>query len=167
MRYEKPQKRTCQLDLVFCFREEFLNPNVASIPMAQSRNIFHRLAFEEFHCGDCLLEILMQHPDMGGMAAWMPSDEASLAFQEVAAKVKRYNYVIGTSDYSFIALRDPEGSQRDLDGILKNKNNKVFLCINDDFTDDTLIQSQIHNTFKKFLDTRFPMASPWEKTLPN
>ncbi|KAF9105147.1 hypothetical protein BGX27_009786 [Mortierella sp. AM989] len=161
MRYEKPQKRTCQLDLEFCFGNEFVDPRIVSIPASRGQAIFHRLAFEEFHCGDCLLEILMQHPDTG-MSAWMPIDERSEAFKDVSSKVSRYNYVLGTSPYSFLALQGPEAAQKNLDSLLAAKE-KAFFCINDDFPDDPTFQSQMHGIFKKFLDDRFPTPSPWER----
>ncbi|KAG0263033.1 hypothetical protein BG011_009430 [Mortierella polycephala] len=162
MRYERPQTRTCQLDLSFCFGGEFMDPNINSIPAFESKRIFHRLAFEEFHCGDCLLEVLMQHGDTG-MGAWMPLDEQSDAFREVARKVARYNYVLGTSDYSFMALQGPEGSQKNLDNLLAAKDRKAFFCINDDFPDNPALQIQMLGIFKSFLDRRFPTPSPWEK----
>ncbi|KAI1293239.1 hypothetical protein EDD11_008492 [Mortierella claussenii] len=162
MQYERPQKRTCQLDLAFCFGSDFLNPQLAAvIPSTQSRAIFHRLAFQEFHCGDCLLEILMQHRDTG-MGAWMPQDETSKAFKDVASKVAKYNYVLGTSDYSFMALQGAEGSQKELDALMQQRN-KTFFCINDDFADDPTLQNQIHRIFRTFLNQRFPTSSPWEK----
>ncbi|KAG0001021.1 hypothetical protein BGZ80_001065 [Entomortierella chlamydospora] len=162
MRYERPQKRTCHLDLAFCFGEEFLDPKISSIPASSCRTIFQRLAFEEFHCGDCLLEILMQHPDTG-MSAWMPTDEHSEAFKNVISKVSRYNYVLGTSDYSFLALQGPESAQKNLDYLLAAKK-KAFFCINDDFPDDVTLQAKMHGIFNKFLNDRFPTSSPWEKT---
>ncbi|KAF8982005.1 hypothetical protein BGZ46_001964 [Entomortierella lignicola] len=160
MRYERPQERTCQLNLEFCFGRDFLDPT-KSIPGSQSRSIFKRLASEEFHCGDCLLEILMQHTETG-MSAWMPTDENSQAYKEVVNKVSRYNYVLGTSDYSFLALQDEEGARKNLEVLLSSKN-KAFFCINDDFPDDPTLQNNIYGIFKKFLDDRFPIASPWEK----
>ncbi|KAF9359514.1 hypothetical protein BGX26_012147 [Mortierella sp. AD094] len=162
MRYERPQKRTCHLDLAFCFGGDFIDPKISSIPASQGRTIFRRLAFEEFHCGDCLLEIMMQHPDTG-MSAWMPTDEHSEAFKDVVNKVSRYNYVLGTSDYSFLALQGPETAQTNLNYLLAAKK-KAFFCINDDFPDDAILQAKMHGIFKKFLDDRFPTSSPWEKT---
>ncbi|KAG0319881.1 hypothetical protein BGZ99_004856 [Dissophora globulifera] len=163
MRYEPPQKRKCQLDLEFCFGSDFINPAVDSISMAQSKDIFHRLAFQEIHCGDCLLEILMQHPGSGGMGAWMPSDERSTEFTNVVERVQRYNYVLGTSDYSFLALQAVDSAQKNLDGLLQARRTKAFFCINDDFADDPDLRSKMQGIFKNFLDTRFSIASPWER----
>lgn len=161
--YEAPQSRTCQLDLQFCLGSDFVDPKVQSISAKQSRQIYERMAIQEFHCGDCLLQILMQHPHQGGMSSWMPQDEESAAFQRVVYKTKRYNYVLGTSDYSFLALNDAKGSQTNLDNLLAARNSKAFFCINDDYPDDANLQNQIHGIFKNFLDTRFPIPSPWEK----
>ncbi|KAG0053311.1 Xanthine phosphoribosyltransferase 1 [Gryganskiella cystojenkinii] len=161
--YEPPQSRTCQLDLQFCLGDDFVDPTVQSISSKQSRQIFERLTAREFHCGDCLLQMLMQHPIQGGMSSWMPQDEESAAFQKVVYRTKRYNYVLGTSDYSFIALQDAKGSQENLDNLLAARETKAFFCINDDYPDDISLQNQIHGIFKNFLDTRFPISSPWEK----
>jgi len=162
MRYEAPQDRKCQLDVDFCFGPDFVNPTVAQLPANQAKQIFDRMAFKEFHCGDCLLEILMQHPWSGGMGAWMPRNESSEAFASVVKKVERYNYVLGTSDYSFIALQGAKGSKKDLDSLLEAWDRKAFFCINDDYPDDPVVQDEIQTLFKSFLDTRFSIPSPWE-----
>ncbi|KAF9429191.1 hypothetical protein BGZ76_001681 [Entomortierella beljakovae] len=161
IQYEAPQKRKCQLDLDFCFGSDFLDPRV-TIPVSRGREIFNRLAFVQFHCGDCLLEILTQNVDTG-VSAWMPTDMNSDAFKDVINKVSRYNYVLGTSEYSFIALQGEESAQKNLDIILAAKKTRVFFCINDDFPKDETLQTKIHNIFSKFLNTRFSIPSPWEK----
>ncbi|KAF9929336.1 hypothetical protein FBU30_001697 [Linnemannia zychae] len=162
MSYEKPSDRRCKLDIDFCFGQDFVNSKLANISYEQSKSVFDRLAFREFHCGDCLLEILMQHPNSGGMGAWMPTDEKSEAFANVVKKVERYNYVLGTSDYSFIALQGPEGSKKDLDGLLSAWDHKAFFCVNDDFPDTPEVQDEIMGLFKEFLDTRFAVPSAYE-----
>ncbi|KAK3818083.1 MAG: hypothetical protein J3R72DRAFT_497748 [Linnemannia gamsii] len=163
MSYEKPQDRRCKLDLDFCFGHDFVDLTYETLPAEQSKRIFNRLAFKEFHCGDCLLEMLMQYPrGNGGMGAWMPADETSEAFASVVKKVERYNYVLGTSDYTFIALQSVTGAKKGLDGILSAWDNKAFFCINDDYPDDPVMEDQIQGIFKSFLDTRFTIASPWE-----
>ncbi|KAF9086552.1 hypothetical protein BGX23_008799 [Mortierella sp. AD031] len=162
MRYEQPQERKCQLDVGFCFGPDFVNPAQEQLPADQAKRIFSRMAFKEFHCGDCLLEILMQHPHSGGMGAWMPADENSEEFASVSEKVKRYNYVLGTSDYSFMALQGAKGAKKDLDNLLTAWDHKAFFCINDDYPDDPVVQDEIQTLFKDFLETRFSIPSPWE-----
>jgi len=161
--YENSQSRTCQLDLHFCLGENFSTSSVPSISVAETRRTFERLAFQEFHCGDCLLQMLMHHPEEGGMGAWMPQDEDSVAFQKVVQDVKKYNYVLGTSDYSFYALQDVQGATRNLENLLTARNSKAFFCINDDYPDNPDLEKQIYGIFKNFLDTRYPVSSPWEK----
>ncbi|KAF9948005.1 hypothetical protein BGZ72_010082 [Mortierella alpina] len=166
MHYEQPQTRTCQLDLAFCLGNEFVDPNLGAMSRNVTQKIFQRLAFEEFHCGDCLLEILVQHPD-GGVSAWMPRNEHSEIFQDVTRKVARYNYVLGTSDYTFIALQDVDGAKKNLDKLLEAREKKAFFCINDDYPDNEKLQTQMRALFKTFLETRFASPSPWEKSQPS
>lgn len=163
--YEKPQERTCQLNVEFCFGREFMDTNQTStLSIHQSQQIFNRIAKAEFHCGDCLLELLMQHPsNQGGMSAILPRDERSDAFQRVIRNLDRYNYVLGTSTYWFIALQGPEQSQDQLKGLKDNRSHIAYFCINDDFPDDAKLQTTMHGMFRDFLDERFPLSSPWER----
>lgn len=162
MRYEQPRTRTCQLDLAFCLGNEFIDSNLVTMKRNETQKIFQRIAFEEFHCGDCLLEILAQHPD-SGVSAWMPKNERSEAFQDVTRKLARYNYVVGTSDYSFFALQGVDGAKKNLANLLEARERKASFCINDDFPDNEELQTQMRALFKSFLDTRFATPSPWEK----
>ncbi|KAF9901369.1 hypothetical protein EC991_006220 [Linnemannia zychae] len=163
MSYEKPKERRCKLDVNFCFGHDFTDLTYDHMPAEQVKRLFTRIAFKEFHCGDCLLEILMQTPSgRGGMGAWMPADETSEAFASVVKKVERYNYVLGTSDYTFIALQSPAGAKKGLDAILGAWDTKAFFCINDDYPDDPVMEEQIQGSFKSFLDTRFRTPTPWE-----
>ncbi|KAF8934649.1 Xanthine phosphoribosyltransferase 1 [Haplosporangium bisporale] len=165
MRYEQPQQRTCRLNAEFCFGAEFMDTNrTSTLSLYQSQQIFDRIAKHEFHCGDCLLELLMQHPGLqGGMGAILPKDERSEAFLSVTRKLARYNYVLGTSAYWFIALQGPEQSQNQLKGLLDNRDHISYFCINDDFPADQAVQTKIHGLFRGFLDERFPLSSPWER----
>lgn len=160
--YEPVKDRKCKLNVDFCFGPDFVDPTYERIPPEQAKRIFSRMAFKEFHCGDCLLEILMQDPYRGGMGAWMPEDETSEAFANVVEKVARYNYVLGTSDYSFMALQGAKGAKKDLDNLLAKWDQKAFFCINDDFPDDPVVEKEIQTLFKDFLDTRFRLPSPYE-----
>ncbi|KAG0347710.1 Xanthine phosphoribosyltransferase 1 [Podila minutissima] len=163
--YEKPQERTCQLNADFCFGPEFMDTNrTSTLSIHQSQRIFERIAKSEFHCGDCLLELLMQHPsNQGGMSAILPKDERSEAFQRVIRKLARYNYVLGTSTYWFIALQGPEQSRNQLKGLTDNRANIAYFCINDDFPNDLKLQTTMQGIFRGFLDERFPLSSPWER----
>lgn len=160
--YEQPKDRRCKFDIDFCLGLDFIDSSYPQIPAEQVKRIFSRMAFKEFHCGDCLLEILMQDPYRGGMGAWMPEDETSEAFASVVNKVARYNYVLGTSDYSFMALQGAKGAKKDLDSLLEKWDHKAFFCINDDFPDDPVVENEIKTIFKDFLNTRFRVASPYE-----
>ncbi|KAF9102849.1 hypothetical protein BGX29_004116 [Mortierella sp. GBA35] len=54
-----PADRTCIFDLDFCLGPLFLNRQ-GMVTKKVAEKTFKRLAFEEFHCGDCLLQIAMQ-----------------------------------------------------------------------------------------------------------
>ncbi|KAF9421915.1 hypothetical protein BGZ94_008731 [Podila epigama] len=162
--YEQPRARGCRLDMNFCFGPEFMNTNPNStLTTAQSRKIFDRLAKDEFHCGDCLLELLLQHPSIqGGIGAILPIDETSDAFQQVTEKLGRYNYVLGTSPYWFIALQGHESATKNLNGLLAQRASIAYFCINDDFSDDPVFETQMQRLFRDFLEKRFSEPSPWE-----
>lgn len=54
-----PADRTCIFDLEFCLGPLFMDRR-GSLEKKDGERVFKRLAFEEFHCGDCLLQIAMQ-----------------------------------------------------------------------------------------------------------
>ncbi|KAG0209473.1 Xanthine phosphoribosyltransferase 1 [Mortierella sp. NVP41] len=61
-----PADRTCIFDLDFCLGPLFLNRQ-GTVTKKVAEKTFKRLAFEEFHCGDCLLQIAMQSDRGTGM----------------------------------------------------------------------------------------------------
>ncbi|KAG0077374.1 hypothetical protein BGZ92_001953 [Podila epicladia] len=64
---ELAQHKTCQLDVEFCLGSQFTDQGVAELDTATSQSVFKRLAFQEFHCGDCLLHILRQTSTAPGL----------------------------------------------------------------------------------------------------
>lgn len=58
-----PADRTCTFDIGFCLGPVFLERR-GSMEKKDGEKVFKRMAFEEFHCGDCLLQIAM-HSDRG------------------------------------------------------------------------------------------------------
>ncbi|KAF9905078.1 hypothetical protein EC991_002031 [Linnemannia zychae] len=54
-----PADRTCIFDLKFCLGLHFLERD-GTLKNRHGENVFKRLAFDEFHCGDCLLQIVLQ-----------------------------------------------------------------------------------------------------------
>ncbi|KAF9575039.1 Xanthine phosphoribosyltransferase 1 [Mortierella alpina] len=186
--------RTCHLDLDFCFGTNFTDSMTRKIDMSTSNEIFERFAFSEFHCGDCLLHILLQTsngPDTGtstststssningdyingtgdhtiidfsGLGAdILPLDTKSEAYRSVIADLAKYNFVTSTSAYSFVQLQEPIGAQRSLDQIQSQKYTAAFFCINDNVGDNPRVVNQVRQVFKQFLETRFPISSPWE-----
>ncbi|KAG0214781.1 Xanthine phosphoribosyltransferase 1 [Mortierella sp. GBA30] len=175
---DRIMERTCQLDIDFCFGSNFTDSAVKKIDMATTDKIFQRMAFSEFHCGDCLLHILRQTStsssnntnsttatDFRGLGSEiLPLDTTSETYRSVIVDLEKYNFVIATSSYSFVQLRDPFESQRSLNQILNRKDMEAFFCINDNVGDDPRIVNAIRQVFKRFLDTRFTIPSPWEKT---
>jgi hypothetical protein len=130
--YEDTRLRTCNLNIDFCLGPIFTDRTIRGINSTTSSEIFQRLAFTEFHCGDCLLHMLRMTATEPGLASEiMPLNKESVAFSTVSADLARYSYVIGTSDYSFVLLREPEGAKKTLDDIWESRNTKSFICIND------------------------------------
>ncbi|KAG0367786.1 Xanthine phosphoribosyltransferase 1 [Gamsiella multidivaricata] len=162
--YEEVGLRNCHLDVKFCLSPLFLDSTIPEIDNITSAKIFERLAFSEFHCGDCLLHMLRQTATEPGLAGEiMPLDRTSDAYKTVSSDLSKYNYVIATSTYSFIQLQEPYTSQRDLNKILTNKASEAFFCINDNVGDSPRVESAVRQVFKQFLDERFSTPSPWEK----
>ncbi|KAF9905085.1 Xanthine phosphoribosyltransferase 1 [Linnemannia zychae] len=58
-----PADRVCHFNLEFCLGSKFLTRN-GNLRHEDTEKIFNRLAFKEFHCGDCLLQIIL-HSDRG------------------------------------------------------------------------------------------------------
>ncbi|GJJ76744.1 hypothetical protein EMPS_09103 [Entomortierella parvispora] len=166
------EERSCYFNLEFCLGPEFLSNDTDSngvskgLDMMTSTNIFQRLAFVEFHCGDCLLHILRQTggPEPGLQAAFLPlEDKNPDAFKTVTSDLAKYNYVIADSDYSFTQLTEPFGSQRELSKIMLNRDTHAFFCINDNVNSNSRVVQQVQQIFHQFLENRFPIPSPWEK----
>lgn len=163
--------RTCVFDIDFCLGSEFRNRTTTVSASTGKGSIFERMAFKEFHCGDCLLYILRENEDNGSkmeeaspglMNTIIPLDRASDAFAKVTVELAQYNYVIGVSDTTFLQLQSLVPAQRQLKRLLAERNKKLFFCINDDVENNPLIVRKVKDEFSKFLQTRFPVASPWE-----
>ncbi|KAF9195439.1 Xanthine phosphoribosyltransferase 1 [Haplosporangium sp. Z 767] len=156
--------RTCRLDIDFCFGATFTNSSFPEIDMNTSSAIFQRLAFSEFHCGDCLLHILRMsktaEPGLGSEI--LPLDKDSNTFKAVGADLAKYNHVVATSPYSFLLLRDSIGSQRALKELLAREETVAFFCINDNIKEDPSVEQGVRRVFRQFLEDRFPTPSPWE-----
>ncbi|KAK3847006.1 MAG: hypothetical protein J3R72DRAFT_432903 [Linnemannia gamsii] len=55
----KPADRICRFNLEFCLGPKFLTRH-GTLSQKDGEKVFKRLAFNEFHCGDCLLQIALQ-----------------------------------------------------------------------------------------------------------
>ncbi|KAG0338782.1 hypothetical protein BG000_003408 [Podila horticola] len=163
--------RTCVFDIDFCLGPQFRNKTVATMSASMGKgSTFERLAFKEFHCGDCLLYILRENDDNGLkeetspglLSAILPLDRASDAFAKVTTDLARYNYVLGESETTFLQLKSFIPAQAQLKQLLANRDRKLFFCINDNVENSPLIVRKVKDAFSTFLQTRFPVASPWE-----
>ncbi|KAF9308830.1 Xanthine phosphoribosyltransferase 1 [Podila horticola] len=155
---EPAQYKTCQFDVDFCLGGQFTDQGVAELDMATSQSVFKRLAFQEFHCGDCLLHILRQTSTAPGLGT-------TGAYKTVTADLAKYNYVIATSQYSFVQLQTPQTAAGDLDRIMTHRYYEAFFCINDNVDDDDpRAEQSVREIFHAFLEDRFSTPSPWEKT---
>ncbi|KAF9211515.1 Xanthine phosphoribosyltransferase 1 [Podila verticillata] len=163
--------RTCVFDIDFCLGPEFRNRTGIVSASTGKGSIFERMAFKEFHCGDCLLYILRENDDNGSkmeeaspglMSTVIPLDRASDAFAKVTTELAQYNYVIGESDTTFLQLKSLVPAQKQLRQLLADRKKKLFFCINDNVENSPLIVRKVKDAFSNFLQTRFPVASPWE-----
>ncbi|KAG0215336.1 Xanthine phosphoribosyltransferase 1 [Mortierella sp. GBA30] len=157
-------ERTCTFDIEFCLGTVFRNQSIRSLDTSTGPgSIFERLAFTEFHCGDCLLHILHHASAVAGTSAIMPLDRTSKAFRDVTADLFKYNYVVGQSDFVFLQLKNGMQAEAALNKLMRWKDVQTFFCINDDVQDNAQIIKRVRNVFSKFLSQRFPKSSPWEK----
>ncbi|ORZ28898.1 hypothetical protein BCR41DRAFT_418000 [Lobosporangium transversale] len=211
------RRRFCKLDLDFCFGMAFRDKTVQFLDATlREGSIFERLAFTEFHCGDCLLHIIrqqqqqQQHQEQeqqndfangdgsnssgnssnssnnsnsnsngssssnsrsnssrskpsGGLSGLMPLKNDWEAFQLVLRDLSKYNYVIGSSHFEFVQLRNGIQAQESLDRLMQLKHQHAFFCINDDVQNNPLIVQRVRRILGTFLEKRFPVPSPWEK----
>ncbi|KAF9290434.1 Xanthine phosphoribosyltransferase 1 [Mortierella alpina] len=101
--------------------------------------------------------------DFSGLGAdILPLDTESEAYRSVINDLAKYNFVTSTSDYSFVQLHEPVAAQMSLDQVLSARYTAAFFCINDNVGDNPKVVNQVRQVFKQFLETRFPVSSPWE-----
>ncbi|KAG0354077.1 Xanthine phosphoribosyltransferase 1 [Gamsiella multidivaricata] len=157
-------QRKCKFEIDFCLGPEFRNSSIPFVDaMTGKGSVFERLAFTEFHCGDCLLHIVRQSSPNPGMSALMPLDQNSKAYGEVLRDLAKYNYVVGHSAFSFLQLKSGMQAESALNTLMRQWEKQAFFCINDDVQDNPLIIERVKKFFSNFLNLRFPEPSPYEK----
>ncbi|GJJ74760.1 hypothetical protein EMPS_07118 [Entomortierella parvispora] len=168
-----PARRFCEFNFDFCLGPDFTNSTIEYIDAptitkkskdGSTSTLFERLAFTEFHCGDCLLHILRQESENPGLGDLMPEDQESKEFKEVAQDIAKYSHVVANSEFQFVMMTDGLQSQRVLDGMMRRRNTITYLCTNDDLPDSNLIVQRVKDIYHNFMDARFPTLSPWEKS---
>ncbi|KAF9930601.1 Xanthine phosphoribosyltransferase 1 [Linnemannia zychae] len=158
-------RRQCQFNIDFCFGSQFRNKSAPIEEFNSSTgagSLFERVAFTEYHCGDCLLHIVRRVSQTPGMSAVMPVDRTSPEYARVARDMSKYNYVIGRSQFSFVQLTTGDKSEAALNRLLVKNTTETYFCINDDIPDSRLIAKRVRGLFANFLETRLPNPSPWE-----
>ncbi|KAG0290511.1 Xanthine phosphoribosyltransferase 1 [Linnemannia gamsii] len=167
-------RRLCYFNIDHCLGPQFSDKTIPYLNKTISSQIFEDLAFTKFQCGDCLLHMLRQSSSptsstkssstssagLGGEI--LPLNTQSLAFREVIADLHKYNFVIADSPYSFIQLQEPQEAKNKLDHIQSREYIEAFFCINDNVGENPTKVDQIRGIFADFLETRFPIPSPWE-----
>ncbi|KAG0268638.1 Xanthine phosphoribosyltransferase 1 [Actinomortierella ambigua] len=155
--------RSCLLNLDVCLSKSFSDPLVDRLDQQQSASLFERMAFEQYHCGDCMLLFLLQHSDLGLDRAILPRDKASPAYAQVIRDLARYNYVVGSSMYAFVMLQGSPGANRDtLSTLAAQGATNAFYCVNDNMPDTQETHEVSRPLFQEFLQDRFSVPSPWE-----
>lgn len=160
----KHGERQCTFEVEFCLGAEFKNQTTPYVDASTGAgSIFERMAFTEFHCGDCLLHILRHAGEAAGSSAIMPLDRTSKVFRKVVSDLYKYNYVVGKTDYAFLQLKNAMQAKGALNGLMRRRERASFFCINDDVPDNALMVKKVRSVFSEFLRRRFPLPSPWEK----
>lgn len=162
-----PNRRRCQFDFDFCLGPQFRNKSAPAVDSSTGkRSVFERLAFTEYHCGDCLLHIVRRRSTLPGMGNVMPlQDQDPEAYSKVAQNMAKYNYVIGRSQFTFMQLTTGDKSEAGLKRLLEKNQTETYFCLNDDVPDSPLIAKRVRKLFAGFLETRLPNPSPWEKAV--
>lgn len=170
--------RLCYFNIDHCLGPQFSDETIPYLNKTISSKIFEDLAFAKFQCGDCLLHMLRQSssptsttkssstssaggPGLGGEI--LPLNTQSLPFRQVIADLTKYNFVIASSAYSFIQLQEPQEAKNKLDHIQSREFIEAFFCVNDNVGQNQAKVEQIRRIFGDFLESRFPISSPWEK----
>lgn len=160
----EPSRRQCQFNIDFCLGPQFRNKTAPAIDSSVGKgSVFERLAFTEYHCGDCLLHIVRRRSTKPGMSSLMPLDRDSEAYSQVMRDMAKYNYVIGRSQFTFIQLTTGDKSEVGLKRLLARNQTETYFCVNDDVPDSPLIAKRVRGLFARFLEARLPNPSPWEK----
>jgi hypothetical protein len=162
-----PSRRQCQFDIDFCLGPQFRNKTAPAVDSSTGKgSAFERLAFTEYHCGDCLLHIVRRRSTRPGMSSVMPlQDQDSEAYSKVAQDMAKYNYVIGRSQFTFMQMTTGDKSEAGLKRLLEKNQTETYFCVNDDVPDSPLIAKRVRGLFARFLETRLPNPSPWEKVI--
>ncbi|KAG0226790.1 hypothetical protein BGW42_003366 [Actinomortierella wolfii] len=163
--YESHAKRQCKIDIDFCLGNDFGDASIPVLSQGRTEAIFQRFFRDEFHCGDCLLEMAMHHRDLG-MRALFPADESSPEHKQLVQHLERYQYVLGTSEYAFTAISSAYSAEQNLEDLWDHRDKLAFMCINDDYHNDPVIVQKIQHFLQSFLTKRYPNPAPWEKYLP-
>ncbi|KAH7052622.1 hypothetical protein BKA57DRAFT_533812 [Linnemannia elongata] len=160
----EPSQRQCRFNIDFCLGLQFRNRTAPAIDSSVGKgSVFERLAFTEYHCGDCLLHLVRRRSTKPGMSSVMPLDRDSEAYSQVVRDMAKYNYVIGRSQFTFIQLTTGDKSEAVLKRLLARNQTETYFCVNDDVPDSPLIAKRVRGLFAEFLETRLPNPSPWEK----
>ncbi|KAG0242381.1 Xanthine phosphoribosyltransferase 1 [Actinomortierella wolfii] len=160
---ESPSSRTCTFDLDFCLGTAFSDSRIDVIDAFKSEALFDRLAFRHYRCGDCLLLLLLQHPDLGLTRGILPRNKTTSAYASVVRDLARYNYVVGSSSYEFVMLKQSSKlNQEALNRLAASGDRHAFFCVNDNMPDTAEVDSITRPLFRQFLEDRFPVTSPWE-----
>ncbi|KAF9905617.1 Xanthine phosphoribosyltransferase 1 [Linnemannia zychae] len=156
-------RRQCLFDIDFCLGPQFKNKTATTIDSStDAGSVFERLAFTEYHCGDCLLHIIRRSSPTPGMSTIMPLDRQSEVYTQVARDMAKYNYVIGRTQFTFAQLTTGDKSAKSLQQLLRRNETDTFFCVNDDVPDSPSIAKRVRSLFAGFLETRLPNPSPWE-----
>ncbi|KAF9130908.1 Xanthine phosphoribosyltransferase 1 [Mortierella sp. 14UC] len=159
----KASRRQCLFDIDFCLGPQFRNKTITTIDSSTSTgSIFERLAFAEYHCGDCLLHIIRRSNPTPGMSSVLPLDRHSAAYTQVVRDMAKYNYVIGRAQFTFVQLTTGDKSEKSLQRLMERNETDTFFCVNDGVPDSPLIAKRVRGLFAGFLETRLPKPSPWE-----
>ncbi|KAF9172819.1 Xanthine phosphoribosyltransferase 1 [Mortierella sp. AD010] len=139
----EPSTITCRFDINLCLGPQFTNSSNQAVGGSTGKgSIFEWMAFTKFDCGDCLLHIIRRATSSPGLSEIMPPDKDSEAYKRVLADLAKYNYVVGESQYSFLMLMEGLQSEKALNELMLQRDNKTFFCINDDVKDNRLIEQR-------------------------
>ncbi|KAJ8296782.1 3-O-alpha-D-mannopyranosyl-alpha-D-mannopyranose xylosylphosphotransferase [Rhodotorula toruloides] len=99
----------CVLDIKSCFGDDFVSLDERKVDVS---TVFKRVAFEQTHCGDCLMALLVGKSGSRGLGAFLPEEEEAVEVAEMPVVTLPGSIKTRWQDVDYAAPLDGPGTLR-------------------------------------------------------